>query len=137
MLSVVPASDRSLLVRCGDALTPEAHRSVLRLLARLEAGPPRGLLDWSPASASILLRFDPRLADHASLETDVRALAPEAAPEPGAVALVEIVVRYGGEDGPDLADVARASGLSTDAAVGLHASRPHDVLFLGFCPGFA
>jgi KipI family sensor histidine kinase inhibitor len=54
---------------------------------------------------------------------------------PGASAL-EVPVRYGGADGPDLAAVADLTGLSPAAVVELHASTVYRVLFLGFAPGF-
>ena len=43
---------------------------------------------------------------------------------------------YGGEDGPDLANVARHSGLTEKQVVELHASVEYVVWFLGFQPGF-
>ncbi|POT58151.1 hypothetical protein C3432_09555 [Citrobacter amalonaticus] len=49
---------------------------------------------------------------------------------------IEIPVNYGGECGPDLAEVARHSGLSEKQVVELHASVDYVVWFLGFQPGF-
>lgn len=43
-------------------------------------------------------------------------------------------VRY---DGPDLADVARARGMTPDRVVALHTGVLYTVLFVGFLPGFA
>lgn len=48
-----------------------------------------------------------------------------------------IDVRYGGADGPDLADVAAAAQLSERDVVRLHTSAEYVVYFLGFQPGFA
>lgn len=47
---------------------------------------------------------------------------------------VEIAVRY---DGPDLADVAALSHLTTSEVVLRHSHAEYTVLFLGFRPGFA
>jgi KipI family sensor histidine kinase inhibitor len=59
----------------------------------------------------------------------------EAVPEHReSVRSVEIPVRY---DGADLADVARACGLSTDDVRRLHGEAEYTVSFLGFMPGFA
>jgi KipI family sensor histidine kinase inhibitor len=87
--------------------------------------------------------FDP-------LETDIAALRARLEGEtrrsaggvnevgPGASAtLHEIPVRYGGSDGPDLAAVASATGLSEEAVVKLHTSAVYRVFMLGFLPGFA
>ena len=48
--------------------------------------------------------------------------------------VVEVPVTY---DGPDLDEVARATGLSVAEVVDLHSSTPHRVAFCGFMPGFA
>jgi len=49
---------------------------------------------------------------------------------------IEIPVVYGGEQGPDLHEVARHSGLTPRQVVELHASVDYVVWFLGFQPGF-
>jgi KipI family sensor histidine kinase inhibitor len=49
----------------------------------------------------------------------------------------EIAVRYGGEAGPDLAEVAEQAGLTPGQAIELHAGATYQVAFLGFQPGFA
>ncbi|CAN5664833.1 hypothetical protein BH23CHL8_BH23CHL8_25590 [soil metagenome] len=46
-------------------------------------------------------------------------------------------MRYGGPDGPDLEAVARATGLTSDRVIELHAGTGYRVLMLGFAPGFA
>lgn len=50
-----------------------------------------------------------------------------------ATTLIEIDVRY---DGPDLEDVAGATGLSVDEVVALHSGATYRVEFCGFAPGF-
>jgi 5-oxoprolinase (ATP-hydrolysing) subunit B len=50
---------------------------------------------------------------------------------------IEIPVRYGGPEGPDLDEVARQSGLPREEVVRLHQSGEYTVFFLGFQPGFA
>ena len=49
---------------------------------------------------------------------------------------IAIPVTYGGKGGPDLAEVARHSGLNEKQVVELHASIEYVVWFLGFQPGF-
>jgi KipI family sensor histidine kinase inhibitor len=45
-------------------------------------------------------------------------------------------VVYGGEDGPDLVDVAHAGGLDPAAVIEAHAGVDYVVYMLGFLPGF-
>ena len=48
----------------------------------------------------------------------------------------EIPVRYGGDDGPDLAEVARLHDMTVDEVVRLHSDASYVVGFTGFSPGF-
>ncbi|MBN3262501.1 5-oxoprolinase subunit PxpB [Pectobacterium brasiliense] len=50
---------------------------------------------------------------------------------------IDIPVVYGGEAGPDLAEVAAHSGLTVSQVVEVHAAAQYVVYFLGFQPGFA
>ncbi|EOV9015052.1 5-oxoprolinase subunit PxpB [Cronobacter muytjensii] len=49
---------------------------------------------------------------------------------------IEIPVVYGGEGGPDLAEVARHAGLSEKQVVEKHSQVDYVVYFIGFQPGF-
>ncbi|EOV0675844.1 5-oxoprolinase subunit PxpB [Cronobacter dublinensis] len=49
---------------------------------------------------------------------------------------IEIPVVYGGDGGPDLADVARHAGLSEKQVVEKHSQVEYVVYFIGFQPGF-
>jgi len=136
--SLAPASDSALLVTLGDRMAPGIARRVRRLLQRLDEAALPGVVDVSPAYASLLVRFDPRRTDHQALGTQVGELAADLddAPLPE-TPIVEIPVHYGGADGPDLEDVARFAGLTPGEVVALHSGAIYDVHFLGFTPGFA
>ncbi len=132
---IAQASDRGLLVRFGSEISLEAHRRVLRATRAL-AGI-RGVVNLHPAYASVLVDFDPRLAVAEELQDAVeQALAQAEETDPEPPRLVEVPVRYGGEDGPDLADVARHHGLAPERVIELHAGADYLVYFLGFSPGF-
>ncbi|MBM3819901.1 MAG: 5-oxoprolinase subunit PxpB [Acidimicrobiia bacterium] len=106
----------------------------------------RGVRDIVSTFHSVAVFFDP-------LTTDVDAVAAalhEAADGParsgpyestgvGAAfrRLIEVPVFYGGDAGPDLADVAAHGGLTPDAVIERHASKTYRVFMLGFLPGFA
>ena len=136
-MTIRPASDRSLLVAFGESISVETHRRVSHLTRALEGL--RGILNLHPAYASLLVEFDPRLRDHEQIEALVRERAgDDAAGSQGEEArLVEIPVRYGGEFGPDLTDVARHTGLTPERVIEMHAGAEYLVYFLGFAPGFA
>ncbi|WP_410499064.1 5-oxoprolinase subunit PxpB [Chitinibacter sp. S2-10] len=50
--------------------------------------------------------------------------------------IVEIPVHYGGESGPDLAQLAELAGLSEAQLIEAHSAPLYDVLCIGFLPGF-
>jgi KipI family sensor histidine kinase inhibitor len=136
-VTIRPASDRSLLVSFGAAISLESHHQVFHLTRSLEGV--RGILNLHPAYASVLIEFDPRLVESAAIEALVhQKMAVQADPRAAeAPRTVEIPVRYGGEFGPDLDDVARHTGLSPERVVELHSSADYLIYFLGFAPGFA
>ena len=147
-LVVESFGDSALLVVLGDradlAVTERAGW-IADAIQRARADHP-GLGRPVPAHASVLVPFDPLALDRDAAAELVRELASD--PQGGADArgageceapqrTVEIQVRYGGADGPDLDVVAEAAGLSPAAVIDLHAAADHRVLFLGFAPGFA
>jgi KipI family sensor histidine kinase inhibitor len=134
LVTIRPASDRSLLVSFGQEISQEAHRRVVRLSRSL--GGIRGILNFHPAYSSVLVDFDPRLRGRMELEALLWELAATGGGSDAAERTVEIPVRYGGKYGPDLEDVARHTGLSALRVVELHASAEYLVYFLGFSPGF-
>lgn len=136
-MEIFAASDSSLLVSFGDAISSETHREVVRLTRALGVSP-FGIRNVHPAFASVLIDFDPRRRSHEEVETWIRnALA--AAPAERSEAeprVIEIPVRYGGANGPDLEDVAQHTGFEPARVVELHAAAEYLVYFLGFSPGF-
>lgn len=133
-MTIQAASDRSLLVTFGDSISMEAHFQV-RALTHALAGV-RGILNLHPAYASVLVEFDPRLLSHAQVEKLVRERLAVADADSDPARQVEIPVRYGGVDGPDLEDVARHAGLTPERVVELHAAAEYLVYFVGFATCF-
>ena len=134
-MTIRPASDRSLLISFGDEISLRAHRQVKLLTRALEGI--RGVLNLHPAYASVLVEFDPRLRTHSAIEDLVRGRLESASHAAEAPArTVEVPVRYGGESGPDLEDVARHTGLSPARVVELHAAADYLVYFVGFSTCF-
>ena len=85
-----------------------------------------------------LTLFLGRNADAASIELRLtRAWNETPAPDPAPCNAIEIPVRYGGKDGPDLDEVAARAGRSAAEIVALHAGVHYWAYFVGFQPGFA
>jgi inhibitor of KinA len=132
------ASDQSILVYLDDGITPRAHLRVVKFLRLLEREPVAGIRNLHPAYCSVLVKFDALSRTHQEMEAALRPYLDriEHVDLPGP-RLVEIPVRYGGEFGPDLNDVAALHDLTPAQVIELHASAIYTVYFLGFAPGFA
>lgn len=119
-------------------ITLRANENVRKLLRLLEVEPVAGVRNLHPAYCSLLIKFDALRMRHEELEAILRRylerLDEVKLPEPRRV---EIPVSYGGEFGPDLAEVRALRGLTEAQAIELHASVEYLVYFLGFVPGFA
>jgi KipI family sensor histidine kinase inhibitor len=135
-LRFAAVGDRALAAYPDEPEDPAASARVRALDRALRARPFEGLVEAVPSVRSLLVVFDPSVAGAERAVAAVRSLA-AAADAPDAGALHVVPTRYGGEDGPDLPEVARACGLSEDAFVARHCEREYRALMLGFRPGFA
>jgi len=97
----------------------------------------RGVHEVLPGMNNLTLLFDPAQIDVAELEMQVLSAWPQLAATGIEGRQVEIPVAYGGESGPDLAEVARHTGLSPAEVVKRHSAGRYVVFLLGFLPGFA
>jgi len=121
---------RGFYLRFGEGVSEEANRRALALAEALLRAPPPGLLDAVPAYGVLYLEYDPRRLSRGRLLRLLKGLPQERAEE-GRV--VEIPVRY---DGEDLPEVASRLGLSLEAVKALHQKPLYRVYALGFTPGF-
>ena len=126
-------ADTGLLVELDDLDAVLALDAAVRTAQ--EAGDARfaHVVDVLPAATTLMLTVPPG-SDLGALTTALRCLdvavgaAADAEPE-----TVEIPVVY---DGPDLADVARHTGLAEAEVVAAHTDTPWRAAFGGFAPGF-
>jgi KipI family sensor histidine kinase inhibitor len=140
---IMPFGEAAFLVVLGERISVPLNRRTHALDAAVRTGLPASD-GWGtpvPAYASLLVPYDPERLDPATARDRLEAVVAAAGrhplgPERGG-RLVEIPVRYGGPDGPDLAEVAERLGMDTRAVVRAHAGRTYRVYLLGFVPGFA
>jgi KipI family sensor histidine kinase inhibitor len=139
---IVPVGDAAVLLTLGERVDPELAERAQAIAASIdEARTDQPALGRAvPAHASVLVPFDPLTIDLEAVTALVDACAARIGPligDPGMWRPVEIAVRYGGADGPDLDEVAALHDLRPADVVELHARASYRVLFLGFAPGFA
>ncbi|MFH1474655.1 MAG: 5-oxoprolinase subunit PxpB [Chloroflexota bacterium] len=146
--------DAALLAVVGDEIDADlnawVHRAASDVRRRAASAPALGAP--VPGYASILVPFNPELCSeeaardlliatlHRTVDGQPQAAdgqsqtadgQPQAAPS-----AIEIRVRYGGPDGPDLADVAARTGLAEADVIRVHSGTVYRVFLVGFVPGF-
>jgi KipI family sensor histidine kinase inhibitor len=140
---IVPFGDGAFLVILGERISVALNRRTRALDDAIRVALPAadGWEDPVPAYASLLVGYDSDRLTTADAEERLTAVVEATADEPLTPALeqpvIEIPVRYGGPDGPDLDEVAERQSMTPEAVVALHASRTYRVFQLGFVPGFA
>lgn len=134
---IVMAGDSTVIVEFEDRIDPAVNAQAVALADAARAAALPGVRDIVPTFRSVAIYFDPLRTDMEALSRVLEAGARSSGPLSRASNPIRIPVCYGGEFGPDLADVARLAGLSESAVVDLHAGSTYRVFMLGFLPGFA
>jgi KipI family sensor histidine kinase inhibitor len=129
--AVLDYGDHALMLQC------DSTADVLVWTAALRAAGLPGVVDIVPASRTVLLKLDAGRYQGVTRQR-VRKLRvasePSGAPGSERRADVTIDVVY---DGPDLAEVASHTGLTTAQVIHAHTATLWRVGFSGFAPGFA
>jgi KipI family sensor histidine kinase inhibitor len=124
--------DHALMLQCGSTA------EVLAWVDALRGAALRGVVDIVPAARTVLVKLDePRLQGATRQRLRKMRVAPDAAnvvspADRSADVVIDVVY-----DGPDLADVANHTGLTTAQVIDAHTSTPWRVGFSGLAPGFA
>ncbi|MBM3391624.1 MAG: 5-oxoprolinase subunit PxpB [Betaproteobacteria bacterium] len=136
MPKLLPLGDAAWTVEFGEAVDPALHARVMGFAQALERAALPGVIEWVPTFRSCTVHFDPLspLADGLG-----ERLLEIAAGAPAAAVLGRrwrIPVLFGGEAGPDLAELAARCGTSAEAIVARMTAAVFRVYMLGFMPGF-
>lgn len=128
------SGETAVVLELEPPVTLASQKRIWRLTQRVAEMP--NVVEAIPGmnNITVVLR-DPQSLALDALERLQRWWEESEALEPDSRA-IEIPVVYGGEQGPDLHEVARHSGLTPRQVVELHASVDYVVWFLGFQPGF-
>ena len=127
--TVLDYGDQALMVQCGSTAEVLAWADALRAAAL------PGVADIVPAARTVLVKLDgPRRQGVIRQRLrKMRVAADEDTPADRSADVVIDVVY----DGPDLAEVAGHTGLTTAEVISAHTSTLWRVGFSGFAPGFA
>ena len=128
MVRLLPFGDRAVLAEAASVA------EVLALHAALAASRPDGVVDLVPAARTVLVGVDPRILPVAAARAWIeRAAGDTAGPAASTAAVVELPIRY---DGEDLSELAALLGVTAEEVAARHAAADWTVAFTGFAPGF-
>lgn len=137
--AALPAGLDALVIRF--ALTPEPHAMAAAqvLTAELKSTPPNGVTEIAPGLVSVLLRFDATVITREGLGQAMLARARDIAADPPALPAPTrrwtIPAAFGGDHGPQLAEIAQTLGKSEEATIRELCEVDLRVLAIGFAPG--
>lgn len=132
------ASDHSILIQFGEEISIDHHRNVRRLFTLISKQHFLFVQNIQPAYTSLLITFNPLLISFDELKATIaRSLEKLEEVTLPQNRILEIPVRYGGEFGPDVEDVATHTKLSPEDVYQKHSDGNYLVYFVGFSPGFA
>ena len=127
---VVDYGDQALTLQCDSTAEVLAWTAALR-----EAALP-GVLDIVPASRTVLVKLDgPRYQGVIRHRLRKLRVTPEPTPPAPSDRSADVVIDVV-YDGPDLAEVASRTGLTTAQVINAHTTTAWRVGFSGFAPGF-
>lgn len=133
---LVRAGDAAVLLELEPVIDVRTSERAVTIADQVRSRAVHGVRDVVPTFRSVAVYFDPAVTDAEHVERELR-LASVAPVRILGGRTIEVSVSYGGEFGPDLAEVASFAGLTEAEVVELHTSTRYRVFMLGFLPGFA
>ncbi|MBV8264602.1 MAG: 5-oxoprolinase subunit PxpB [Candidatus Eremiobacteraeota bacterium] len=134
---VLPVGDAAVLAVVGDTIDEGTAARAWALHAAALRAFGSAALDVVPAYASVLVRFDPCVAQLAIAMATMRgALEQASASQPAVARHVDIGVCFSPEYALDLEDVAAALALTAAQVIEEFCRPTYRVAFLGFSAGF-
>src|ERR1700759_3009024 len=134
---LLPSGDRAIAVEFATNIDDVANQRVLTLDPALAAAKVACVTETVPTYRSLLGHHDPVPIDFDALGEKLLALS-QTPPQASAKARRwRVPVAYGGENGIDLEDVAKALNTTPDEIVARHIGGDYRVAMIGFTPGWS
>ncbi|HVA28028.1 MAG TPA: 5-oxoprolinase subunit PxpB [Candidatus Baltobacteraceae bacterium] len=137
MPNITRFGETALLLETNTAPSSDVQRRLGRAAATLQSM--HGTIDAVAGLGNLTLFFDPMQLDRTTARAHLSSAWGDAFADATReeTAPIEIPVRYGGDDGPDLEAVARAAGIDAETCIARHVAGDYTVYAMGFAPGFA
>lgn len=136
-LQFYPLGDQAVILEFGNIINPTIHKQIQVVSNYIEANPPDWMIEFTPAFTTITVFYNPEVLFYKEVCQELSHLLKNIKwNEPNEYRMIEIPVCYGGDFGPDLIEVAKTNGLTTDEVIDIHAKGEYIVYMIGFAPGF-
>lgn len=136
-MEILIAGDSTLVVRFGNEISEKVNQQVRAFRMAAEKVKIDGVVEYIPTYSTVYVFYDPLRICTKEIIKKLKQIGTEAShaelPTPN---IVDVPVAYGGENGPDICNVADAHGLTTEEVIKRHSSKEYLVYMLGFTPGF-
>ena len=134
---ILTVGDCAVSVEFGQEISLDINHKVMALKLVLEREKIVGIEEMIPTYCSLLIQYDPLKLRYDQLREKLETLAGQLdTVEMPPKQVVEIPVAYGGEFGPDLAEVARCHNMTEAEVIKLHSAPEYPIYMLGFVAGF-
>lgn len=136
---IVPAGDSAILIELGSEIDPTVNDQVYSLASDIENTNITGVTELVPTYRSLLVNYDPMAIGFNEIYDVMNQIVENQSNRESAdfePVVIELPVVYGGEDGPDIENVAGYAGISASEVIEIHSSTDYRVYMIGFAPGF-
>ena len=134
---IVPAGDAAWLIELENRIDPAVNARAIAIAEAVRQARWAAVRDVVTGYRSVAVYVDPLRANGDALREELRQLVSRTTSADATHEdVVTVPVCYGGEYGPDLAEVAAFAGCSESDVVALHTGIEYRVYMVGFVPGF-
>ena len=134
--------DSTLVVKLGEAIDIETNEVVHNLIDKLEKEiiNQNYIEDIYPTFNNIVINYDNLLIDFETLKIDLsKKISNHLIKYQNNLyeeKIIEIPVKYGQEDGPDLKNMSEKLKISEEKIIEIHTQSLYRIFMIGFMPGF-
>lgn len=135
------AGDHGLVINMDDLTADHATKAARALAYVIKASMDNqtiiGVEDIIPGLTNLLVQYDPLITTAATLKQKIKPMLADLSDDAGSVRHIYMPCCYGGDFGPDLDDMSKTLGLTTDEIISRHQANTLEVAIMGFLPGLA
>ncbi|MGD9868198.1 MAG: 5-oxoprolinase subunit PxpB [Hyphomicrobiales bacterium] len=135
-IRIAACGDTALTVEFGDRIDRDLTMRAVALGRELTAARIPGIVEVVPTYRALLVHYDPARLPYPQLEGRIRQITATLKPAEAQGRNWTVPACYEGEAAPDIADVARRTGLTPAEVMSIHSSQAYFVYMVGFLPGF-